>query len=473
MADNVTIPASGTGTATPVVATDDVAGVHFQKMKLDVGGDGATVPATGDVTNGLDVDVTRVSGTVTISGTVTANAGTGTQAVDQADTATADYDTGAGTVNQTMIGLALPASGGPVAGGTASAPVRVDPTGTTTQPVSDAGGSLTVDGSVSITGALPAGANNIGDVDVLTLPALPAGTNNIGDVDVLSLPAATVAGATAKTADLDSGAGTDTVTLFGVAVAASGGAVAVTGDTGNGLDVDVTRLPALAAGTNNIGDVDVLTLPAGTVAGAASLPAGTNNIGDVDVLSLPAIPAGGNNIGDVDIASFAAGAITEVQGDVAHDAAAAGNPVLVGLRANQNEPTAVADADSTFAWGDQQGRQVVVVNFPAAVAVDSTHGPKTVTLTLTSDAALVAAPGAGQSIYVTSISASNTSATKSRVDIKDGTTIRYSMMLAADGGGFVQDFNPPWKITANTALNGALGTAVTDVRANIHYFVAP
>jgi hypothetical protein len=36
--------------------------------------------------------------------------------------------------------------------------------------------------------ALPAGTNNIGDVDVLSLPALPAGTNNIGDVDVLTLP---------------------------------------------------------------------------------------------------------------------------------------------------------------------------------------------------------------------------------------------------------------------------------------------
>jgi hypothetical protein len=42
---------------------------------------------------------------------------------------------------------------------------------------------------VAQTGALPAGTNNIGDVDVLTLPALPAGTNNIGDVDVLTLPA--------------------------------------------------------------------------------------------------------------------------------------------------------------------------------------------------------------------------------------------------------------------------------------------
>lgn len=58
------------------------------------------------------------------------------------------------------------------------------------------------------------------------------------------------------------------------------------GDATNGLDVDVTRLPALPAGSNNIGDVDVLTLPA--------LPAGTNNIGDVDILSVPADPFGAN-----------------------------------------------------------------------------------------------------------------------------------------------------------------------------------
>jgi hypothetical protein len=49
---------------------------------------------------------------------------------------TADYDTGAGTVTTEMQGIALPASGGPVAGGTATNPIRTDPTGTTTQPVS-------------------------------------------------------------------------------------------------------------------------------------------------------------------------------------------------------------------------------------------------------------------------------------------------------------------------------------------------
>jgi hypothetical protein len=144
--------------------------------------------------------------------------------------------------------------------------------------------------------ALPAGTNNIGDVDVLTLPALPAGTNNIGDVDVLTLPA------------LPAG-------------------------TNNIGDVDVLTLPALVAGTALIGKVGIDQTTPGTtnlVSAAQSgtwnvgtvttvtavtsitnaLPAGTNaigklaansgvDIGDVDVTSLPALAAGTNMIGNV------------------------------------------------------------------------------------------------------------------------------------------------------------------------------
>lgn len=44
---------------------------------------------------------------------------------------------------------------------------------------------------VDVVAALPAGNNNIGDVDVASLPALPAGNNNIGDVDTKELPDAT------------------------------------------------------------------------------------------------------------------------------------------------------------------------------------------------------------------------------------------------------------------------------------------
>lgn len=163
---------------------------------------------------------------------------------------------------------------------------------------------------------------------------------------------------------------------------------------------------------------------------------------------------------------------SQVQGEAAHDAAVVGNPVIVGGRADDSEPTAVADGDACWLWVDQFGRPVTVIGHPAAVADGTNQGPSVTTLTTTGNVALVAAPGAG-SIHVLGISASNTSSTGVRVDIKDGTTTRLSMFLAADGGGFVWQFNQPWKITATTALQGALSAAVTDVRVTVHFFVSP
>lgn len=66
------------------------------------------------------------------------------------------------------------------------------------------------------------------------------------------------------TADLDTGAGTDTRAVVGIVTAESGGAVPV--GPANPLDVQGTvtvgTLPALVAGSANIGDVDVVTIPA-------------------------------------------------------------------------------------------------------------------------------------------------------------------------------------------------------------------
>lgn len=59
-----------------------------------------------------------------------------------------DTDIG-GTDNANGVAVLLPASGGAVVGGTSTNPLRTDPTGTTTQPVSVVGGSLTVDGSLT------------------------------------------------------------------------------------------------------------------------------------------------------------------------------------------------------------------------------------------------------------------------------------------------------------------------------------
>ena len=71
MADNVTLPLKGQGDATARTATEDITGTQFQKVKLIDGTAGSTtaLPLSGDLTNGIDVDVTRVSGTVAVSGT--------------------------------------------------------------------------------------------------------------------------------------------------------------------------------------------------------------------------------------------------------------------------------------------------------------------------------------------------------------------------------------------------------------------
>lgn len=293
-----------------VVANSGTGGAKFATDQITEGADTLQVPYTklmagadaskeligGDAANGLDVDVTRLpalpAGTNNIGDvdvlTLPAVTNAGTFAVQESgaaltalqlsddvvhsgDAAVSKYaligavldDTAPATVTENQaqslrmtsarglhvsvrdaipagtnnIGdvdvLTVPAPLSTTGGGTEAAALRVtlatDSTGVVS--VDDNGASLTVDGTV--TANLAAGTNNIGDVDVLTLPALPAGTNNIGDVDVLTI----------------------------------------------------------AAGDNNIGNVDVVTLPA--------LVAGTANIGDVDVLTLPAIPTGTNSIGRV------------------------------------------------------------------------------------------------------------------------------------------------------------------------------
>lgn len=82
---------------------------------------------------------------------------------------------------------------------------------------------------------------------------------------------------------------------------ASGASAVNIQDGGNTITVDGTVTANLAAGTNNIGDIDVL-----------SIAAGDNNIGNVDLAS--AIPAGTNAIGkvippDYDVTSHTAKAV--------------------------------------------------------------------------------------------------------------------------------------------------------------------
>lgn len=154
-------------------------------------------------------------------------------------------------------------------GGTESSALRVtvasDSTGVLS--VDDNGASLTVDGTV--TANLAAGTNNIGDVDVLTVPADPFGAN---------ADAAATAGA-AGSIQAKLRLMTSQLDAIQTAVQTLDNAIA-----GSEMQVDVLTLPAIPAGTNNIGDVDVASLP-GSLAGIADDAAFT-------VATTPVLPVG-------------------------------------------------------------------------------------------------------------------------------------------------------------------------------------
>lgn len=78
-----------------------------------------------------------------------------TDGSDSLEIANADYDSGAGTVNLTMLGVAIPGSGGPQAAGTTANPFNVQLSDGTDQATITAGGSLNVhitghDGNLSV-----------------------------------------------------------------------------------------------------------------------------------------------------------------------------------------------------------------------------------------------------------------------------------------------------------------------------------
>lgn len=99
---------------------------------------------------------------------------------------------------------------------------------------------------------------------------------------------------------------------------------------------------------------------------------------------------------------------------------------------------------------------------------DTAHNQ--ITLTDTTETSLIAASGNAVIFHdLVLLVVSNTSATKTRIDIRDSMTgtVRWSIALAADGGGAVITFPVPLEqATANQAWTAQLSGAVTDVRVN-------
>jgi hypothetical protein len=283
------------------------------------------------------------------------------------------------------------------------------------------------------------------------------------------------------------------------------------GDAANGLDVDVTRLPALPAGTANIGDVDVLTVPAplstagnGTAATAhrvtiasdstgvvglaagsnnigdvdvASIAAGDNNIGNVDIVTMPALPAGTNNIGDVDVLT-----LPGVGGLAAHASATSGNPVYIAGRASAAIPTDVgADGDAAGMWTNRNGATVVLMAPHVGLNSDPwalVHEGAQYTSAQTST--VLVAGGASEKIVVTKlqIQAFGTTAFDLQVYFGTGAFARGTNRACFDGTFKPSSTLAPGAILDGPFISGANGddllvttSAAGSVTISVWYYV--
>jgi hypothetical protein len=169
--------------------------------------------------------------------------------------------------------------------------------------IDDGGNTITVDGTVDL-GTTDSGYLSAIKTAVEILDNIVAGTE--AQVDVITVPAPlNVVGGGTEAAALRVTIASDSTGL--ISIDDNGGSITIDGMvTANLGTTDTGYLSAIKTATEACKTALEATLTvSGTV--TANLAAGTNNIGDVDVLTLPSIPAGTNNIGDVDVASIAAG----------------------------------------------------------------------------------------------------------------------------------------------------------------------
>jgi len=359
-----------------------------------LGFDGSNVQALAtDATGNLQVDILNSSipvtdngGSLTVDGTVTANAGSGTFTV-------------AGAVTNTVLSV--------VGGGTEATAQRVtianDSTGVLS--VDDNGSSLTVDGTVT--------AN--------------AGSGTF-----------TVAGAVTNTVLSVVGGGTE-ATAQRVTIANDSTGVLSVDDNGASLTVDGTV--TANAGTNL--NTSALALEAGgNLAAAATSLATLDNIvsgseAQVDIVA--ALPAGTNNIGDVDILSIVPGTGATNQGKAEDAGHSSGDTGVFALAVRNDTPnTAVTNADADYSQVSVSKVGSVRIAPPEDdfAALGSNHVKKYYTNAGAVTDGIVWSPAAGKRWYVTDIfvNVSAASTVTLEDDLAAGDSPVFKAELAANSG---------------------------------------
>jgi hypothetical protein len=153
---------------------------------------------------------------------------------------------------------------------------------------------------------------------------------------------------------------------------------------------------------------------------------------------------------------------------VAHDAADSGNPHKIGAKATTalSGVTLVADADRTDARSAVDGALLVRDICLEDVVQERTTNTDGASTAFTGG---LAAPGAGIRLWITKVTIANSSASFCTVDLRDGAagSVLWTLPVPATGG-VVERFDPPLKLTANTALafDASAATTTLSISAN-------
>lgn len=415
MADNVAITA-GTGTS---IATDDVGGIQFQKVKIDVGSDGVSAPLSSsnpipvsDAGGSLTVDGTvAISGSVTVASHAVTNAGTFATQVDGAALTSLQL------IDDLALAQASSTSGakGVLAQGavTTASPSY---TNAQTSPLSlDTAGSL----RVAIVSGAGSGGTAIADDAAFTVASTSV------------TPAAGVYKSTRDAVD-DGDAG-----AFAMTPKRAQYISIETPNADSAMDDSLDALKVSIVGDTVGSTVDTED---GTVAAAQSSVA--------LVIDLPYEFDGTNWV--------------RPRGEhtVAHDAADAGNPAKLGAvaTASLSGATMVAAADRTNLFAGTDG---VLITRPYCNLEDIVTG--NASNTDGTSTSCIATSGSGIRTYLTTIILTNMHAsTDAYVEIKDGSTVKMTIPIP-HASGAVLNLPVPLRGTADTAWSFDPSAAVTTV----------
>jgi hypothetical protein len=241
------------------------------------------------------------------------------------------------------------------------------------------------------------------------------------------------------------------------------GVVGITAGTAVIGDINaISRTVQVAIGTpftvNNISATISVVVGAGTAnMGAVSLAAGTSNIGFINNISATiaaVLAAGSANIGTINnISATVSVALSQVKDLTSGSAVVVGDSANSAIRVN-----IVADVFATAVTAVMSG----------------SHGPKMVVASTSANVTLITGPGAGLSVYITQLACSNRGADSTLARAGTSASVEtVAMWVMSAGGGFVMNFDPPWKLSASeAALCSVKPNSTGNVYFNVNFYVA-